>query len=144
MNMIWVDITTEKVLEHMPTDVREHYETWIVDHPHKADRLETLTANAVREFRDALKSNALNQIDPRPTWLPQSAVRHCESLVYFTLAMEMGLELSTAANSARTSADVFLRQIPFGRWKSETEDGFTPSPRWVIPQQAAASGRALP
>lgn len=142
--MIWVDITTASVLQHMPTDVREHYDTWLEEHPHKEERLAVLTANAIREFRDALKSNTLNQVDPRETYLPQSAVRHCESLIYFSLAMEMGLELSSAANSSRTSADVFLRQIPFGRWKAMTDDGFTPSPRWVVPQQAEYSRRALP
>ena len=141
--MIWVEVTSEDVLANMPTDVREHYDEWLVAHPDKSDRLAALTANALREFRDALKSNHANQVDPREPYLPQSAIRHCENIIIFTLAMEMGLELSGAANSARTSADVFLRQIPFGRWKTTTDVQSTPTPRWVVPEWSLYDGRVL-
>lgn len=141
--MIWVEVTTEDVLANMPTDVHEHYTEWLVAHPDKSDRLDMLTANTLREFRDALKSNHANQVDARSTYLPQSAVRHCENIIIFTLAMEMGLKLSGAANSARTSADVFLRQIPFGRWKATTDEPFVPSPLWVVPEQSRFDGRVL-
>jgi hypothetical protein len=113
--MIWVEITLADVLAHLPTDIKTSYDTWLVSYPDKAGRLATLTDNTIREFRDAIKSNPANVVDPRETFLPQSAVRHVESIIIFNLAMEMGVDLDSAGNSARTSADVFLRQIPYGR-----------------------------
>lgn len=142
--MIWVEVTTEDVLANMPTDVHARYAQWLEDYPEKSHRLADLTANTLREFRDALTSSSASQVDPRETYLPQSAIRHCENIIIFTLAMEMGLELSSAASSARTSADVFLRQIPMGRWKATTEDTKPPTPRWVVPERSFTDGRALP
>lgn len=143
--MIWVEITLADVLAHLPTDIKTSYDTWLVSYPDKAGRLATLTDNTIREFRDAIKSNPANVVDPRETFLPQSAVRHVESIIIFNLAMEMGVDLDSAGNSARTSADVFLRQIPYGRWNTTTEgDTSLPSPLFSVPERTDYIGRALP
>ena len=142
--MVWVEITFESVLGHMPTDLKAIYEQWLIDFPDRDDRLEMLTDNTIREFRDAIKSNKANYYDPRETYLPQSAVRHLEAIIFYQLAMEMGLKVTTHATSSRVSADVFLRQIPFGRWNTTTEDAVLPSPRFVVPVVNPFGNRVLP
>jgi hypothetical protein len=76
--------------------------------------------------------------------VPQSAVRHLETIIVFSIGMEMGLPIDSAALGARYSADIFLRQILMGRYKATTESAGTPSPRYSIPERDAISGRALP
>ena len=142
--MDWVEIKTEDILAHMPTDVKTRYAEWLVANPDRAGRLDQLAKNALREFRDNLTSVKANIVDPRETWVPQSAVRHLETIVLFTLGMEMGLPLDSAAIGARYSADIFLRQILMGRYKTTTDAAGEPSPRYSIPGRAALSGRALP
>lgn len=143
--MIWVEITYADVLAHMPTDIKERYDAWILAYPEKAERLRTITDNTIREFRDAIKSNRSNLVDPRETWLPQSAVRHVENIIIFSLAMEMGIAIDSSGNSSRYAADIFLRQIPFGRWMTTVEgDEYQPTPRFVIPARENHIGRALP
>lgn len=143
--MIWVEVTTANVLAHMPTDVLTQYNAWLVTNPTRADRLDTITANTIREFRDAIKSNPENSYEVDETYLPQSAVRHAESIIIFTLAMEIGINMSTAGSSSRTAADIFLRQIPFNRWKTTTEDApARGTPAYTIPTRSEFSSRTLP
>ena len=140
--MDWVEIKIENILAHMPTDVKIRYDAWLADHPEKAGRLFELMDNALHEFRDNLVSVPENVVDPRETWVPQSAVRHLETIVLFTLAMEMGLPIDSAAIGARYSADIFLRQILMGRYTATTEEGGSPTPRFSIPSKNG-SGRSL-
>ena len=144
--MIWVEITYEDAKHQLPTDLRVLYEQWLDEFPEKEGRLELITDNTIREFRDAIKSNHDNQVDPRETYLPQSCVRHCYALITHSIAMEMGIPMTGAGNSLRTAADIFLRTIPFGRWKTTTEDGsgLSPSPRFVLPDRSRYGHRALP
>jgi hypothetical protein len=140
--MLWTEVTTSTVLAHMPTDVLTRYNAWLVSYPDRAARLATITANTIREFRDALKSNQANIVHATETYLPQSCIRHCENIIIFTLCMEMGLNMDTAGQSARVAADVFLRQIPYGRWNTTTEDDADqPGPSYKVP---TTTGRALP
>ncbi len=141
--MDWVEIKTEDILAHMPTDVKARYAEWLVANPDRAGRLDQLTKNALREFRDNLTSVKANIVDPRETWVPQSAVRHLETIVLFTLGMEMGLPLDSAAIGARYSADIFLRQILMGRYSVTTEEAGSPSPRFSVPSKSTTSGRSL-
>ncbi len=142
--MEWVEIKIEDVLAHMPTDVKARYQTWLTANPDRTGRLQQIMENTLREFRDNLKSVPENIVDPRETWVPQSAVRHLETIIVFSLGMEMGLPIDSAALGARYSADIFLRQILMGRYKATTESAGTPSPRYSIPERDAISGRALP
>lgn len=142
--MIWVEITLADVIAHLPTDIKARHDEWVATYPDKSGRLAEITANTIREFRDAIKSNPANIVDPRETWLPQSAVRHVESLIIFNIAMEMGITIDSSGNSARSAADIFLRQIPFGRWNTTAGDGAMPSPRFTVPERTDFGGRALP
>lgn len=143
--MIWVEITLADVIAHLPTDIKARHDEWVVTYPDKANRLAEITNNTIREFRDAIKSNPENVVDPRETYLPQSAVRHAENIIIFNIAMEMGVVIDSSGNSARTSADVFLRQIPYGRWNTTTEgDDSLPSPHFTVPERTDFGSRALP
>jgi len=143
--MIWVEITYANVLAHMPTDIRARYDEWLLAYPDKAGRLQTITDNTIREFRDAIKSNPENIVDPRETYLPQSAVRHCENIIIFSLAMEMGIPIDSSGNSSRYAADIFLRQIPYGRWITTVAGAeHEPSPLFVVPERNEYGSRALP
>jgi len=138
--MEWVEITTANVLAHMATDVLTRYNAWLVDNPTRTGRLAEITANTIREFRDAIKSNPANAYHATETYLPQSAVRHCEDIIFFTLCMEMGIDVDTAGQSSRVSADIFLRQITYGKWNTST-DSVSPSPSYEVP--TASAGRTI-
>lgn len=143
--MIWVEITYDDILENMPVDLRQVYDAFLAANPDKANRINEIVDNTVREFRDALKSAPNNIMDEREMWLPQSCVRHSSAIIFFELAMELGVNLTGAATSSKTSADVFLRSLPFGRWVATTEADYAqPSPRFIVPQRESYSGRALP
>ena len=141
--MEWVQITTAGILSHLPTDVSSRYTTWLASNPDRAGRLAEITANTIREFRDAIKSVPANSWHVDETYLPQSAVRHCENIIIFTLCMEMGIPIDTAGISAFTSANIYLRQIPYGRMKMIDQDEIgLGSPSYAVPE--ASAGRALP
>ena len=142
--MQWVEVTVEQVHDNLPTDVKARHAAWLADNPEKEGRLATITENTIKEFRYAIQSAYANLLDPRETYLPQSAVRHCESIIVFVLCMEMGLELSTAANSARNAADIYLRGIPFHRFKFTSELAVGPQPRWTVPARIPGGSRTLP
>ena len=146
--MIWVEITLADALFNMSTDLRALYEQWLGQYPEKAGRLQQIVDNTIREFRDALASGDNAILDPRETWLPQSAVRHCYSIIYFELGMEMSVPLTGAASGAKTSADVYLRSLPFGRYKvtvpGPSGTGVQePTPRFTIPARRDTYGTAI-
>ena len=141
--MEWVEITVEGVIKRLPTDVKARYDAWLVSYPDKAGRLAEITANTIREFRDNIKSVPKNYWHEDETYLPQSAVRHVDTIIVFTLAMEMGLPIDTAGIGARYAADIFLRQILMGRYTTTTEEGGEGTPRYNAPTRDTA-GRALP
>lgn len=141
--MEWVEITVEGVISRMPTDVKARYDAWLVSYPDKANRLAEITANTIREFRDNIKSVPKNYWHEDETYLPQSAVRHVDTIIVFTLSMEMGLPIDTAGIGARYAADIFLRQILMGRYTTTTEKGGEGTPRYNAPTRDTA-GRALP
>lgn len=142
--MEWVEIKIADILAHMPTDVKARYQSWLVTNPDRTGRLVEIMNNTLREFRDNLNSVPWNIVDPRETWVPQSAVRHLETIIIFSLSMEMGLPIDSAALGARYSADIFLRQILMGRYKTTNDAGGTPSPHYSIPERSSFSERALP
>lgn len=142
--MEWVEIIVDDILAHMPTDVKVRYEAWLGTNPDRSGRLAEITANTLREFRDNLKSVQANIVDPRETWVPRSAVRHIETIIVFSLAMEMGLPVDSAGQGARYAADIFLRQILMGRYRTTTPEAGEPSPLFSIPNHSEISGRALP
>ena len=141
--MEWVELTIETVLAHLPTDVKARYQAWIENNPGKENRLEEITANTLREFRDAIKSVPANSWHPDENFIPQSAVRHAENVIVFTLAMEMGLPITTAGTHAVTAANIYLRQIPYGRIKMRAEgQAAEGTPSYKIPTER--KNRTLP
>jgi len=139
----WVTLDESSVTAHLPTDLAEAYQSWLAANPDKAGRLSELTANTVAEFRDNIRTNPVNTLDPDPEKLPQSCVRHAESIIFFQLAMEMGVDLDTEGNQSMTRADIFLRQISFKRFTTTGgDDSDLPSPHYAVPTVPLL--RALP
>jgi hypothetical protein len=145
--MTWIEITLESILAHMPSDLSPAYEEWVTTFPDKAGRLEAVMDNTLREFRDAIKSVPENQYDQRPNVLPQSSLRHVESIVYFQIELEMGRDISSERYNTKIAADIFLRQIPFGRYRTTVDDpqlgAPLPSPHYVIPERIEYRSDAL-
>ena len=141
--MEWITLDESAVTAHLPTDLAGAYQSWLAANPDKAGRLAELTANTVAEFRDNIRTNPVNTLDEDPTKIPQSCVRHAESIICFQLAMEMGVDLDTEGNQSMTRADIFLRQISFKRFTTKGGDGAeSASPAYSVPTVSAL--RALP
>jgi hypothetical protein len=134
--MDWIILVEATVTAHLPTDLHAEYLTWLTAHPDKAGRLAELTANVVAEFRDNIRSNPGNTLDPDAAKIPQSCLRHAESIIFFQLAMEMGVDLDTEGNQSMTRADIFLRQITYKRFTtSGGEQAEGPSPSYGVPER---------
>ncbi|HMP76847.1 MAG TPA: hypothetical protein PKE12_11200 [Kiritimatiellia bacterium] len=131
--MNWVTLDEAAVLAAMPSDLAAHYAVWLTEYPDKAGRLAELTANTVTEFRDAIRSNPANSLNPDPATIPQSAVRHAQSIIYFQLAMEMGLDIDTEGTQSMTRADMFLRQIAYKHFTATSGEVPGPSPSYTVP-----------
>jgi len=112
----WVAVDEDYILTAMPVSVRTLYDAWIIANPDKAGRLAEITADTVMEFRAGIQTNAVNYVDADEEKLPQSCVRHCVTLVVYTLGLELESPLvaNEAAIDAKEKAEVFLRQL-FGR-----------------------------
>lgn len=141
--MDWIILDAATVAAHLPADLAEHYATWLAANPDKAGRLGEIVANTVAEFRDNIRSNPANTLDPDEAALPQSCVRHAENIIFFQLSMELGLDLDTEGTQSMTRADIFLRQIAYKRFTTSGGDAATsPSPAYAVPE--TPTGRALP
>jgi hypothetical protein len=140
--MNWVTLDTAAVQAAMPSDLATEYANWLTQYPEKSGRLADITATTVSEFRDSIRSNPANALDPDPNKIPESAIRHAQSIVFFQLAMEMGLDIDTEGTQSMTRADMFLRQIAYKHFATTAEGGTSASPRYEVPQREPA--RALP
>ena len=141
--MEWIVLDEPTVTAHLPSDLAAEYAAWLLAHPDKAGRLAEIVANTVAEVRDTIRGNPANTLDADPTKIPQSCVRHAENIVFFQLAMEMGLDIDTEGNQSMTRADIFLRQISFKRFQTTGGDGATtPSPHYTVPERSTS--RVLP
>jgi hypothetical protein len=141
--MEWVKVTTESVRSHMAVELIEAYDKWIVAYPEKAGRLEEIVSNVRTEFRDAIKSVPRNRLNEDPETLPVSAVRHCENICMYEMAMEVGVQITQDGRTLLTNAQIYLRQIPYGRYRfyEDEEDTGIPLPSCNVPDRS--SGRAL-
>ena len=141
--MEWITLDTAIVTAHLPSDLAVEYQTWLVANPGKSGRLAEIVANTVAEVRDNIRSNPANTLDADESKVPQSCVRHAENIIFFQLAMEMGLDIDTEGNQSMTRADIFLRQISFKRFTTSGGEAATaPSPSYSVPE--SSTGRALP
>lgn len=129
--MDWVKIDRIRIVNAMPEGLRAAYDAWIVAHPEKLARVDGIVANLVMEFRTGIQANAENELDADTTTLPQSCVRHCETLCMFDLALEMGAAISGDELVAISKAEIFLRYMFSGRFFMTGGDVIVePSPRY--------------
>ena len=128
--MNWIALTESQVLADFPTDLQPLYDQWIVDYPAKAGRLAEIVARVVSEFRDSIASNPVNVFDEDETKIPESCLRHAETMIFYGLMMEMGLSIQEEAQESMTRADIFLRQIGYGNFTTRGEDAAAPSPHY--------------
>jgi len=139
----WIILDAVTVTAHLPADLADQYATWLAANPDKSGRLAEIVANTVAEVRDNIRSNPANTLDADESKVPQSCVRHAENIIFFQLAMEMGLDIDTEGNQSMTRADIFLRQISFKRFTtSGGEAAASPSPSYAVPDRPASP--ALP
>ncbi|MBP7830979.1 MAG: hypothetical protein KA248_13790 [Kiritimatiellae bacterium] len=128
--MNWIALNEAQVLADFPTDLKPLYDQWIVDYPDKAGRLAEITARTVSEVRDYIISNPANTLDADTTKIPESCLRHAETMIFYGLMMEMGLSIQEEAQESMTRADIFLRQIGYQHFSTTAEDAAAPSPRY--------------
>jgi hypothetical protein len=143
--MDWITLDETKLLADFPTDLRPKYDEWLAANPDKSGRLSEIAANTVAEIRESIRSNPENTLDPDPAKVPQAAFRHAETIAYFQLAMEMGVDIDSEAMQAMTRADMFLRMIAYNHFSTKGGDGTgEPSPHYTPRPATAVSNRALP
>jgi hypothetical protein len=141
----WVTLDAATVTSHLPTDLAAQYQAWVTANPDKATRLAQITANTVAEVRDNIRSNPANTLDPDTSKIPQSATRHAESIIFFQLSMEMGLDIDTEGTQSMTRADMFLRQISYNHFTTTGGDAAEgPTPGYTVPDRLELPRRALP
>ncbi|MBP7830685.1 MAG: hypothetical protein KA248_12285 [Kiritimatiellae bacterium] len=142
--MEWIALTEELILADFPSELRPLYDDWLVENPTKADRLASIIANTAAEIRALIASNPVNQLDEDETKIPLSLLRQAETLIYFTLSMEMGVSIAPEANQAMIRAEITLRTLVYGRYLvsgGSAED--QPSPLYN-PEPEPPAARTLP
>lgn len=117
--------------------VKVAYEAWLLADTAKADRLSEIRLNIIARVRDAILTNRANTVPEDTETIPRSCVQATLDLLWHALAMEMGLDISTAGSQAMIRADLFIRQIAYGHFVVENQDS-APSPSYVNPSATAA------
>lgn len=108
---MWKELTIEYMESVMSPALLADYRQWLTDHPQKGERLAVIITQTASEFRSAIRSNGLPVSDDRENALPESCLRHAQTVILFELKKELGKTLSEAENVAAVRADVFLRGI---------------------------------
>ncbi|MBP7429868.1 MAG: hypothetical protein KBC05_10565 [Candidatus Hydrogenedentes bacterium] len=142
--MEWIALTEALMLADFPSELKPLYDTWLADNPDKAGRLAAIIANTAAEIRALIASNPANTLDEDETKIPLSLLRQAETLIYFTLSMEMGVSIAPEANQAMIRAEITLRTLVYGRYLvsgGSSED--LPSPLYN-PEPEPPAARTLP
>ncbi|MBP7831278.1 MAG: hypothetical protein KA248_15325 [Kiritimatiellae bacterium] len=142
--MEWVALNEALILTDFPTELRPLYDAWLVEHPDKAGRLAAIIANTAAEIRALVASNPVNQLDEDESKIPLSLLRQAETMIFFTLCMEMGVSVAPEANQSMIRAEITLRTLVYGRYLVTSgiiEGG--PSPRYN-PEPERPAERTLP
>jgi hypothetical protein len=134
--MEWIALNETQVLADLPTELDSLYTAWLVANPTKATRLAEITANTVEEFRVAITSNPANVLDDDTTKIPQSCVRAAETIIYYSLMMEMGISIKAEALQSMTRAEMFLRMVGYKHLTTESAATTTtkPIPIYTAPE----------
>lgn len=129
--MDWVTVDETRVLGALSASQRQLYQGWLVQYPEKATRVAQIISNLVMEFRAAIEANPQNYLHPDLSKLPQSCVRHCETLILFDLCSEMGAPIPDSELMAIGKAEVFLRLMFSGQFYVTGGDASTaPTPTY--------------
>lgn len=111
---MWKELTSEYLESIMSVALLADYQAWLAANPYKSGRLTALIEQTTAEFRSAIQSYGLPLPDDRDTALPESCLRHAQTLILFELKKELGQILLDAESAAAVRADIFLRGIWYG------------------------------
>ena len=128
----WSVLTSEIVLENLPTDMTALYAQWVDVEPGRAARIGVLTEETVAVCRAAVAARYSGLLDPDETKVPTAGLRHLLNLVVFNLGMEMGVQFAPEVFTLFQRADTWLRGLEFGTVglaAGETE----PAPSYEMP-----------
>ena len=109
--MDWIECTEEYVLSAMPSEVRGAYDKWLVVYPIKSGRLGKLVGQVVADFRSGLAANPNMVLEDGDDLLPEQCVTHATTIMYYHLMLEMGVAVNMSAQTAFSSAQVYLRRL---------------------------------
>jgi len=109
--MSWVTVSEAYVLAAMPTELGSQYSAWITTNPDKADRLSDIVRSVVADFRAGLGANPTVVMEASDDTLPERCVQHCLMIVFYHLALEMGVSINMSAQTAFINAEVYMRQL---------------------------------
>ena len=131
--MQWVVFNADLLMADFPTDLRPIYESWVLQHPDKADRLAMVIENTRSEFRDSILNNPENTLNEDEITIPESCVRSAETIVFYYLMMEMGISIKAEAQQSMTRAEMFLRQISYKHFRTTGASADESSPHYMVP-----------
>ena len=109
--MSWVAMTEAYVLAAMPSEIRPEYDSWIVANPAKSGRLVEILEGVVADFRTGLTANPSVVMDSETDTLPERCPLHALAIIFYYLALEIGLSINMSAQTAFINAEVYMRQL---------------------------------
>ena len=126
----WTELTAEKVLAGLPTDMGNLYRSWVEGNPSKVNRLAELVSETVDAFREAVNTQPEVIMDEEATRIPATGYRHAFNLVVFNLGMEMGVQFAPEVYSLFVQANVWLRMVQTGKLRPVAWVGANGTPRY--------------
>lgn len=127
----WNELTSETVLNALPTDMGNLYRSWVDANPTKANRLGEIVAETVNMFREAVAVYPWYLMEPDLTKVPASGFRHALDMIIFNLGMEMGVQFAPEVYSLITQANVWLRMVQTGKIRAVDTVGDCGTPRYT-------------
>ena len=107
--MDWVTVDETYVVAAMPTEIRARYDTWAAD-PVKAARFAAIVRSIVDDFRTGLSANPSVEMEDGDT-LPERCLEHALTVIFYHLALEMGISINMSAQTAFINAQTYMRQL---------------------------------
>ena len=104
----WKELTSETVLNALPTDMGNLYRSWVDANPTKVNRLAEIVSETVTMFREAVAVYPWYVMDPDITMVPVSGFRHALDMVIFNL----GMGHLDGANSRDRTDDLRITNAP--------------------------------
>ena len=126
----WKELTSETVLNALPTDMGNLYRSWVDANPTKVNRLAEIVAETVNMFREVVEVYPWYVMDPDLTKVPVSGFRHALDMIIFNLGMEMGVQFAPEVYSLITQANVWLRMVQTGKIRAVDTIGDGGTPRF--------------